>query len=382
MSNSPRETRVSGAAARRLRQSAPFVAAATVPAVMLTGVGTAQAAEPAPQMSAGVQKLIAAHQAKFGGAATGVPANQLAALVKSDVGSVAAPAEYTVREGDTVTSIALAFGLDFQEILRQNNLGASTLIFPGDVLVLGSGGEAPSGGAGDAGGAGAQGGSGGEYVVQEGDTVSAIAVKTGVDQQTILNANGLQINSLIHPGQKLSLGAGISVQGGESAPAEDLVPDSFGGVTYPDHVVEDANTNKAALLNSVQPSQDEMRSIVVQTAYDLGVDPVLAQAISFQESGFQQTAVSPANAIGAMQVIPSTGEWASELVGRDLNLLDAGDNAAAGVAVLRALVASSSSLEEAIGSYYQGQGSIRERGMYEDTKQYVENIKSHMESFR
>ncbi len=382
MSTFPHETRASGAAVRRLRQSAPFVAAATVPAVMLTGMGTAQAAETAPQMSAGVQKLIAAHQAKFGGAATGVPANQLAALVKSDVGSVAAPAEYTVREGDTVTSIALAFGLDFQEILRQNNLGASTLIFPGDVLVLGSGGEAPSGGAGGAGAQGGSGGSGGEYVVQEGDTVSAIAVKTGVDQQTILNANGLQINSLIHPGQKLSLGAGISVQGGESAPAEDLVPDSFGGVTYPDHVVEDANTNKAALLNSVQPSQDEMRSIVVQTAYDLGVDPALAQAISFQESGFQQTAVSPANAIGAMQVIPSTGEWASELVGRDLNLLDAGDNAAAGVAVLRALVASSSSLEEAIGSYYQGQGSIRERGMYEDTKQYVENIKSHMESFR
>ncbi len=79
--------------------------------------------------------------------------------------------------------------------------------------------------------------------------------------------------------------------------------------------------------------------------------------------------MSPANAIGTMQVIPSSGEWASDLVGRKLNLLDPYDNATAGVAIIRQLVRTSSDLDYAIAGYYQGQYSVSQYGMYEDTKQ-------------
>ena len=82
-----------------------------------------------------------------------------------------------------------------------------------------------------------------------------------------------------------------------------------------------------------------MQAKVAATARAMGVDPALAQAVAFQESGFNHAVVSPANAIGTMQVIPSSGEWASELVGRQLNLLNPDDNVVAGVAILRALVA-------------------------------------------
>lgn len=113
----------------------------------------------------------------------------------------------------------------------------------------------------------------------------------------------------------------------------------------------------------------------------MGVDPALALAVAQQESGFDQRAVSPANAVGTMQVIPSSGLWASDLVGRRLNLLDPQDNVTAGVAILRALVNTSDDLPTAIASYYQGQGSVRANGMYSDTRRYVANVQTLMTRF-
>ena len=78
--------------------------------------------------------------------------------------------------------------------------------------------------------------------------------------------------------------------------------------------------------------------MIRRTALRHGVDPTLALAIGWQESGWNQQAVSVANAIGAMQVIPSSGDWASQLAGRRLDLLDAQDNVTAGVVILRAPV--------------------------------------------
>ena len=116
-----------------------------------------------------------------------------------------------------------------------------------------------------------------------------------------------------------------------------------------------------------------MRALIVRTAKQQGVDPALALAISWQESGFNMRAVSVANAIGAMQVIPSTGEWISSVVGRRLDLLKPRDNVMAGVVLLRILTRSASQ-RAAVAGYYQGLRSVRERGMFPDTKRYVANI--------
>lgn len=114
----------------------------------------------------------------------------------------------------------------------------------------------------------------------------------------------------------------------------------------------------------------------------MGVDPRLALAFAHQESGFNHRSVSPANAIGAMQVIPSSGQWASDLVGSKLNLLDPYDNATAGIAIIRSLVRTSKTLDVAIASYYQGQYSVTQHGMYADTLGYVRSVKANMAMFR
>nr|WP_276612319.1 transglycosylase SLT domain-containing protein [Kineococcus vitellinus] len=129
------------------------------------------------------------------------------------------------------------------------------------------------------------------------------------------------------------------------------------------------------MQDSDQPGREEVREIIRSTAVRLGVDPSLALAVGYQESGFNMRVVSHANAIGAMQVIPSSGQWASDLLGEPIDLFDARDNAKAGVAILRTLVANNPP-DIAIASYYQGQGSVRSRGMYDDTRRYVANVQT------
>ncbi|WP_425564790.1 transglycosylase SLT domain-containing protein [Pseudarthrobacter sulfonivorans] len=50
----------------------------------------------------------------------------------------------------------------------------------------------------------------------------------------------------------------------------------------------------------------------------MGVDPSLGLAFAMQESTFRQNVTSSAGAIGTMQIMPTSREWASQLVGRQL----------------------------------------------------------------
>ena len=218
------------------------------------------------------------------------------------------------------------------------------------------------------------------HVVVSGDTVSRIAARYGSTVAAIIAANGLDSRALIRVGQTLII-PGATAPAPAPAPAQQLVPNTFAGRTYPEATVASANQNKATLLARSVPSRAEMQQIVRSTALAMGVDPALAQAIAYQESGFDQRAVSPANAIGTMQVIPSSGVWASQLVGRPLDLLDPRDNATAGVAILRALVRSAPDLPTAIAGYYQGLGSVTRNGMYADTRRYVANVQTLMTRF-
>ena len=290
-------------------------------------------------------------------------------------------ATYVVKAGDTLGAIAARHNVSLGSVLSANGLSMNSIIHPGQKIKLGGGSSvavqtspkpaAPKPSTSSA---------GGSYTIKAGDTLGAIAAKHGVSLSALLSANKLTATTIIYPGKKLIIPGG-SKAAPEKKPA-DLVPSTFLHYTYPDAVVAEANKNKHTLNSLPAPSQAEMKSIVADTARKMGVDPSLALAFSYQESGFNQRAVSPANAIGAMQVIPMSGEWASDLVGRKLNLLDPYDNATAGVAIIRALIRTSPNLDTAIASYYQGQYSVKTHGMFADTKNYVAAIKAHQKNFR
>ncbi|MFD0483759.1 LysM peptidoglycan-binding domain-containing protein [Kineococcus sp. GCM10028916] len=273
----------------------------------------------------------------------------------SDAGDASAGGSYTVRPGDTLGAIAVAQGTTVGALRDANGLSADGFIRAGQVLTLPGGTGAGAGPTTRTGGA--------TYTVRAGDTLSHIAQTTGVSVDDLVALNGLDDTGFILEGQALQLGARPTA----ATPA----PQPTQAAT----VSEAVETNRANLQASAQPSRDEMREIIRSTAVKLGVDPSLALAIGYQESGFNMKVVSGANAIGAMQVIPSSGEWASDLLGRPIDLFDARDNARAGVAILRTLVANNPP-DVAIASYYQGQASVRSRGMYDDTRRYVANVQT------
>ncbi|MET1066256.1 MAG: LysM peptidoglycan-binding domain-containing protein, partial [Arthrobacter sp.] len=279
-------------------------------------------------------------------------------------------------------------GVKLSEVFGWNGLNMGSIIRPGQQIKIGAGTAAPAPAApapaapAPAAPAPAAPASG-SYTIKSGDTLSGIAARNGVKLADILAANRLTMSSIIYPGQKLAL-PGSSIAPAATPPAATvtpLVPSTFLGFSYPAAVVSSANQNKALLNASPVPSREQMKTIVADTARRMGVDPALALAFAFQESSFDHRSVSPANAIGTMQVIPSSGEWASDLVGRRLNLLDPYDNATAGVAIIRQLVRTSPDLDTAIAGYYQGQYSVSKYGMYDDTKRYVASIKAHRKSF-
>jgi LysM repeat protein len=122
-----------------------------------------------------------------------------------------------------------------------------------------------------------------------------------------------------------------------------------------------------------RPSRARVRRVVAATARRHGVDPQLALAVSWQESGWQMHRRSSAGAIGAMQVMPATGRWMSTVIGRPLHLRDLQDNATAGV-VLLGLLQNQARLRVAVAGYYQGLAGVRRHGMYDDSRRYVANV--------
>ena len=231
------------------------------------------------------------------------------------------------------------------------------------------------------------------YVVKAGDSLYKIALAYNSSVSAIAKANGIANPARIGVGQRLTIpGASSSTA---AAPAETkaattkaattqretLVKNDFPGYTYPDATVAAANENAWALRENASLSKAEVQAEIKRVAAEMGVDPRLALAHAFVESGFNAKVVSPANAIGTMQVIPSSGVWASGLVGRDLDLLNPYDNIAAGVAIIKSLQNSADSLEQGIAGYYQGLGGVRKYGMRPDTKNYVAKVKAAMNRF-
>ncbi|MFJ6283715.1 LysM peptidoglycan-binding domain-containing protein [Pseudarthrobacter oxydans] len=328
---------------------------------------------------------------KLSGSAAAPGAPSAAPAPAAPASAPAGGATYTVKPGDTLGAIAARHNVGLADVFSWNNLNMRSVIYPGQKIKVGAGDAAPapaaapasSGLASTSAPAAPAAPASGSYTVKAGDTLSAIASRHGVKLSELLSANRLGMTSVIYPGNKLAI-PGANGQPAAPQPAASvtpLVPSSFLGFSYPAAVVSSANENKALLNASPVPSRAEMRNIVADTARRMGVEPSLALAFAHQESGFDQRAVSPANAIGTMQVIPTSGQWASDLVGRKLNLLDPYDNATAGVAIIRQLLATSKDRDTAIAGYYQGQYSVSKYGMYDDTKAYVAAIKAHQKNF-
>jgi N-acetylmuramoyl-L-alanine amidase len=198
----------------------------------------------------------------------------------------------------------------------------------------------------------------GHYKVRAGDTLGALAASSGVSVDAMAAMNGLDPAGLLIEGTviKLPSGAPAPPQADEPEPAQTVVPQA--------DPVPTSTTVGAADIQSVAAAH--------------GVSPSLAAAIAWQESGFNNAMVSSANARGVMQVMPGTWSYVQEnLADRPLDPDSATDNVHAGVLYLKRLLTDTGGDENAaIAGYYQGLASVRSRGMFDDTQQYVANVQA------
>jgi LysM repeat protein len=290
--------------------------------------------------------------------AEGYAALQNAGLVSSGTTSTAAPAStgsggsYTIQPGDTLSGIAASAGVSVADLAAANGLDPNGLIIAGSTLAL-AGGSAASGSTASGAAPPVQ----GAYTVRPGDTLSALAAGAGVSVADMAAMNGLDPDGILVAGTPLKLpsGAAVPAQASEPAPAQ-VVPAA--------DPVPTATTVNAGDIQSV--------------ASQYGVSPSLAAAIAWQESGFNNSMVSSANARGVMQVMPGTWDYVQQnLASRPLDPNSATDNVHAGVMYLKQLLNQTGGDENAaIAGYYQGLSSVQNRGMYDDTQRYVANVQA------
>ena len=247
--------------------------------------------------------------------------------------TVAAP--HVVQPGETLSEIAVVYGVPLDELVAINGLVNEDLIYEGDTLEVP---DSPTtgGGVGGAAATGAGQGGAGAYVVQPGDTLEGIALAYGVGVGSLLAANPEIVDpDLLFVGQALRIPS-----------------------------------------NDVAIPGNDVAGLLTRTADRYGLDPALVQALAWQESGWRQGAVSSGGAVGVMQLLPDTAAWvARAIVGRPLDVYgSAADNVEAGVALLSWLIDLAGSEELALAYYFQGQGSVAQYGWRGDTQAYVAGV--------
>jgi soluble lytic murein transglycosylase-like protein len=196
----------------------------------------------------------------------------------------------------------------------------------------------------------------GAYTVRPGDTLSGLAARSGVPVSQVAWMNGLSADAKIIAGTSLKLPTGSPIaapaapQPPASAPAAPAAP------PYP---------------TSTRMTAGQVGAIAARH----GVSPSLAAAVADMESGFNNAAVSSASARGVMQLMPGTWDWVQRNLSGPLDPRSATDNVRAGSLYLRSLLAQTGgNVPLAVASYYQGLGSVRSRGMYDDTRHYVNTV--------
>jgi N-acetylmuramoyl-L-alanine amidase len=297
-------------------------------------------------------------------------------LIPAAPASAAVP--HTVQPGETLWSIAAANNLTTRTVAAYNGLSEDAQVVLGSTIMVPTTVEgyaalqqaglvpadpaqatAPTTTTPAAAPAAAAPAPQGAYTVRDGDTLSALAAQTGTSVEAMAAMNGLDPNGLLLTGTVLKLpgGAPAPVQAGTPEPATQVVPEA-----------------------APEPTAQQVSATDVQNvAAAHGVSPSLAAAIAWQESGFNNSMVSSANARGVMQVMPGTWDYVQDnLAGdRTLDPNSATDNIHAGVMYLKRLLTDAAGDENAaIAGYYQGLASVRERGLYDDTQQYVDNVQA------
>jgi peptidoglycan hydrolase-like protein with peptidoglycan-binding domain len=177
-----------------------------------------------------------------------------------------------------------------------------------------------------------------QYVVEPGDTLTAIATRFDVGLDVLARLNRLD------PARTLLIGTRLTVPAGAKG-------------------------------TSLSASQGEVRTQLDSWAARLGVSPQLVRALAWMESGYQPNVVSEVGARGVLQVLPETRSFVEQvLLGHPVPHTLDGD-IEVGVLYLRHLLGQfEGDTTLALGAWYQGEAAVRRYGLYKVTKPFVADV--------
>jgi len=177
-----------------------------------------------------------------------------------------------------------------------------------------------------------------QYVVEPGDTLTAIAARFDVDVAKLARMNRLDPANTLLIGTKLAVPAGA-----------------------------------AGMSLSATPT--EVASQLGLWAGKLGVSPHLVRALAWMESGYQPNVVSNVGARGVLQVLPETRAFVEQvLLGHPVPHTLDGD-IEVGILYLRHLLGQfEGDTSLALGAWYQGEAAVRAYGLYKVTKPFVADV--------
>jgi N-acetylmuramoyl-L-alanine amidase len=203
------------------------------------------------------------------------------------------------------------------------------------------------------------------HVVQPGETLTSVAAIDGLSVPALARANALSPQAHLIAGQTLWIPPRTAAMAQAAATTRTSTPtESRAGPSV---------TGDRPVPTPVRVGASEIAAVAAAN----DVPATLAEAVAWQESGWNDAVVSSVGAVGVMQIVPTTWSWIDRfLTPTDpLETASASENIRAGVLLLHQLLGLTAGDEPlAVAGYFQGLASVRRFGMYPSTRRYVADV--------
>jgi LysM repeat protein len=215
------------------------------------------------------------------------------------------------------------------------------------------------------------------HVVQPGESLSSIARIDGLSVTVLARANGISPEAQLIAGRTLWIPPRTAAVQSSAANTSTVGSDRDTGSATTTRASTGAPRSTASAGAPLPTAQLVSSGQIATVAATYGVPASLAEAVAWQESGWNNAEVSKIGAVGVMQIVPTTWAWIDRYLtpGNPLGTSSAAENVRAGVLLLHQLLQVTGNNERlAVAGYFQGLASIARFGLYPSTRRYVRDV--------